>query len=305
MVEETNYLVTWIGMAECRIFTGITSVKPKQIYFLFESRDEQWKQLQTEVHTNILKQLGKFYKEEDYLTVSLELVEPNPLDQFKKIFTVLYKIIREIRTKNTHARIYLDTTGAPRAVMQIFTLAAIYLSTKKSPIVLQSIPKKQKSDARIYAATGTDFYRKYVENTNFDKITLPEYRQEQRNDEGGTPIQINLPCNVFNILVPQNEAEYKLLNIFCLLPGPNSDFISTTNLINQIIEEENHLFDTHNQNAKKISIGIQLETLRNLGLAEVNNGRPKTVRKTWEGDLIGEVANIIFKDSPFAKKEEL
>lgn len=307
-----KFFIGWIGSADIRMCKGIQSVTPNEVYFLLESKTQKWIEFQEESLNNIIKYFGKLYEIGNKgHRIVFDLNGNPPEEQSKIIFSRLYNVISEIRNTHPDAKIILDTTAAPKPILFVLTFVAMTLSTDKSPVILQSVPKKSGLPPIYYASNDSEYYTKHVNDKEDDEMEgylLSDYRMKEKNDEGGEPIQIELPHSNFEILNPKNMEDYKLLALFTVLPSHKNEPFTSKEIATKVYNENKEFFKNvtlpiEENRAFKIWVGKNLEKLRLLGVITLERPNKNLIaKKTWGGDLISGATNELHAKNKLKKQ---
>lgn len=289
--------MVWLAQEHKRIIKGIQHITPNDVYFLVESRTQDWIEFQRESLGKISGYFGQLYSLNNRGHEIVFELDEHPLEEHSKIiFSTLHKAISDIRKINPEAKIFLDATAAPKPILLILTFVATTLSTDKSQILLQSVPKAYRLDPIYYASIESEYYKNHVNDPNnkekMNGYLLANYRQKEIDDPGEEPFPIPLPHNNFSILNPKVREDFKLLALFSVLPTYKQDPITSKEISERLYSENLGLFKkstnpTENGRAFMIWIGKNLEKLRELGLIILERpNKSLTAKKAWGGDLI-------------------
>lgn len=181
---------------------GIDNVSPDFVYFLIECRSSQWLKFQEECLNNILIHYGEAFTKGkrsevvEFPSGAADQVPPGirEPDFCRTVFSKLFQIVSQIRKKAPEPEITIDITAAPRMIGFIIAFLAMVLSTKVSRIKLQLVPKGFQADPRFYAPNDSSYFKNLSKSQdNTADMSLASFRGFEKDDEGGTPISIELP----------------------------------------------------------------------------------------------------------------
>jgi len=314
---QARYLITWVGSFEERVRKGIEKETRDFVYFLLESRTKEWLEFQHECLDNILRHYGEFLKSpQRSKTIEFPLgvadQVPNGIKETefcRKVFLKLAEVISEIREKSPTAEITVDITAAPRMITFIIAFVAMALSTNKSRIKLQMIPKGFPANPKYYAPEGSGYFKKYIAGKDtIEKMSLPAFRKVEKEDDGGPEISIELPMVEVPLLIPRSKRSAAktpaLLILYQKIPARDKPTKSSKDMLKEMTDREKQIIHrilkgkaikngkdvTEIKRVEGIWISKNLSELEQLGLVELEkSGRYFIAKRTWAGDLISDV----------------
>lgn len=299
-----RYHISYVGSYTNRVKKGIDKINPDFISFLVESSSELWSAFEQKCLDEILQDYGPDYKKK---TETIEFPHQIPLDELQKlIFSKLFTMIRERKNKfKNDVEITIDVTAAPKTVTYVLTFLSMVLSTKQSRIKLLYTPKGLESNPCFYAPTGSDYLCK-------DKnLSLADYRLNEKIDPGKDTLEVELPIANFEIFKNRQRSPY-LLSLFTHIPGSKSEPKNTTTILDEMAncdaellkkceseaEKQEKEKDNTSQKAVHHKLAAALGDFEDAGIIELKrNGRSYSVRKTWAGDLISSVTEILHREN--------
>jgi hypothetical protein len=314
---------------------GIDKQTRDFVYFLLESRSKEWLEFQHECLDNILSHYGEFLRSSkrskvvefplgaaDYVPEGIKQT-----DFCKTVFLKLFEIISEIRAESPTAEITIDITAAPRMIVFIIAFVAMVLSTKKSRVKLQMIPKGFPADPKYYVPDSSAYFKKHIAGKDpISEMMLATFRKIEKEDEGGPDIAIELPMVEVPLLFSRSEKSddktAALLVLFQRIPERDKPMKSSKDMLTEMADKEKQIIhkmlksqaikmpkrqeektkmhgvgkgkinekETEARRIERIWVSKNLSELEDLGLVELEKrGKYFYARRTWAGDLISGV----------------